>query len=1203
MKKNRFREIFLKDIPQIKYLTIFLIFACLDLHAQNNPNLVTIKKDIIGVEEAFSMIKAQTHVYIMYESQIIDRHLKLNLNLEKVTLQKALEVICSKTGLKYEIMDKHVLITKPGTTNKKKIEKKSIITGHVTGEDGEPLPGATIWIMGQPKGAIADADGNYTISATTGEALKYSFMGMEDVIKIVGNENKIDVILPTKLHLLQEVEVVSTGYQSLSKDRVTGSFSYITSDDLKKVESPNIVQRLEGQVPGLQMTLYGDKSFSYTNTMKTASSGTHTVGSTEYKISIRGISTLNGETFPLIVVDGVITEMDLSSLNPNDIDNISVLKDAAAASIWGVRAANGVIVITTKKGKQNTKPQVSFSTSLIVAGKPDINYLKTMTSAEMLDYEKSLVDQGIVTNVPATSYYTAQYVMPEGTQLALKLKQGLITQSAYEKKIAELSQIDNRSQISKYLFRPASSQQYNLSIRGGGNNSDYFYSASYSKENTNIKRKSGERLTLTLNNSWKLFNWATLSTSFKGTFFSYDNNGISLNSLYPSSGKVLMPYENLADKNGKGISYEQMSSEWTSTLSSAFKDWTYNYLDELRLMDNTQKDNNFSGSINLTVPLLWGLSSSTLLSVERTFSKSRAYNDPETYYVRNIINYYTYPTATTNSLGISNGGILQRNDTEQKNYLFRQQFNYDTVIKGIHRINALAGLEMRETNIGTSSFSLFGYNTQTGITNSQINYSTTPSYAWAGGDSPTSYITFYYGGYPTQLDKRRRFLSYYGNVAYTLFDRYSLSGSVRYDDYNNFGVSRKYRATPLYSFGAKWNLNREHFMQSIKWVNNLAVRLTYGINGNLSLDTYPFTNIYLTNNSTTGESSAGISALANPQLRWEKVYTSNFGVDFSLFGGKLSGSTDYYYKKGRDLLYGFPIGSAYVGNITTTMTRNAASIDSYGIDVSLKGTAYQNKDWQVNAGLQFSYNTNEVKDNKFFKPDTYSNYYSYYPAGIRMVEGYPTDKLLVYRNAGLDEEGLTQIYDENGNIIKASTTKITSFGVLKNAGRTTAPYNGSFNLNINYKQFSLYALATYRFGNVFLRPSITNYVSNTYNAHFDLAKDIAYRWKESGDELTTNVPKASSNMYSLNRYIYSDINVLKGDYIRMRQISLSYQFEKKLLSKIKIQSAQLSLAVNNLGLLWTANKQGYDPDYITSLSSTYNLPPARSYTLSLNVNF
>ncbi|WP_353123812.1 SusC/RagA family TonB-linked outer membrane protein [Dysgonomonas capnocytophagoides] len=1210
MKKKTFREVFPGGRLQIKLrlLTFFLtsVFFSLPMLAQNSSSLVTIKKNRIGVEEAFSIIKEQTHYFIMYENQIIDNRLKLKLDLENVSIEKALDDICSKSGLKYEIMDSHVLITKPGNNKVKNRNNgnQKIITGKIVSAEGDPLPGATVWVVGKSNGTMADASGNYTLDVDYGEILKYSFLGMEDVIKQVGDDRVINVTLPSKSHLLQNIEVVSTGYQTLPKERATGAFATITAKDLEKTPSANVVQRLEGQVPGLQLSLTsGDRSFAYTNTIKSASSQTRNIGSVEYNMNIRGTSTFSGESFPLVVVDGVITEADLSNFNPNDIENITILKDAAAASIWGVRAANGVIVITTKRGTTNTKPRVSFSSNFTFSGKPDINYLKMISSSDMLEYERDLVNSNILTSMPATSYSTAQYYLPEGSRLALQLKEGTISQGEYDQRVASLSSIDSKSQLSKYFLQNSSSQQYNLAVTGGGDNSDYYYSASYSKENTSITRNEGERLTLTLNNNWKLFNTATLSTNFKGAFFSYKNNGTTINSLFPSSGRKLMPYENIADENGNGISYDRLDPSWTSTLSSAFKDWRYNYIDEQRLRDNTQKTNSFSGNINLVVPLFKGVSSSSLVSVERSFSKSKIYFDPESYTFRNLINYYTYPTATSNSLGISAGGNLVGNDVDENNYTFRQQFNYNNVINNIHRINALAGMEMRETNIGQNAYNLYGYNTSTGIANTSINFSTTPTYAWVGGSTPTSYTSFSQGAYAMKLDKRRRFISYYANAAYTLKDRYSFSGSVRYDDYNNFGVERKYRATPLYSFGAKWNLKREKFMDALSWINDLSLRMTYGINGNLSLNTYPFTNIYILSNYVTGQPSAAISSMANPELRWEKVYTNNYGLNFSLFNSRLGGSFDYYTKRSRDLLYSFPIGTAYIGNIGTGLVRNAAALDGRGVDVSLRGIAQKSKDWQTSVGLQFSYNTNEVKKNVFFEENDYMNYYGYYPGGIGLLEGYPTDKLFVYRNAGLDEEGYTQIYDANGEIVKYTTTTIPSIKDLKYAGRKVAPYYGSLNIDLKYRQFSLYALATYQFGGVFLRPTITGYVGSIYNARFDLSEDIAKRWRKPGDETLTSVPRISTNTYSLNRYIYSDINVLKSDYIRMRQISLSYQVDKDLLRKIKIESMQLSLSVNNLGLLWAANNEGYDPDYISSPSTTFNLPPSQSYTIGLNINF
>jgi hypothetical protein len=431
---------------------------------------------------------------------------------------------------------------------------------------------------------------------------------------------------------------------------------------------------------------------------------------------------------------------------------------------------------------------------------------------------------------------------------------------------------------------------------------------------------------------------------------------------------------------------------------------------------------------------------------------------------------------------------------------------------------------------------------------------------------------------------------------------------VRYDDYNNFGLDRKYRATPLWSAGAKWNIKQESFLKPVAWVDNLSIRTTYGVNGNLSLTTYPFTWITINPSldAVTGQNYATILAPANPELSWEKTYVNNIGVDFSLFGNRLNGSIDAYYKNSKDLLYSFPIGSAYVGITTPSLTRNGASLTGKGIDVNFNGILYKHSDWEWDASLNFSYNTNTVTDGRF-DPTLYQSYFGYYPAGISYITGYPSDKLLVYRNAGLDANGLTQIYDHNGNIVSATTTTLGSVQDLKYAGRTTAPYYGGFSTTIRYKRFSLFAQASYQFGSVFLKPSIQSYITSPYSTNYDLSADIANRWMKPGDEANTNVPglngTANAVFYSLSRYQNSDINVLKGDYIRLRQLTFNYQLPSGWLSKIGIKSSQIGATANNLGLLWTANKQGYDPDFANYVGSVRGLPAARSYSINLNVNF
>lgn len=454
------------------------------------------------------------------------------------------------------------------------------------------------------------------------------------------------------------------------------------------------------------------------------------------------------------------------------------------------------------------------------------------------------------------------------------------------------------------------------------------------------------------------------------------------------------------------------------------------------------------------------------------------------------------------------------------------------------------------------------------------------------------------------MNRRRRYLSYFANAGYTLFDRYYVSASVRYDDYNNFGLDRKYRAKPFYSFGAKWNLSREKFMEQTTWINNLAVRATYGVNGNISLDAYPFTKISFTSNWITGQPSASITALANPQLRWESTKTANFGLDFSLLNYRLNGSVEYYLKRSRDLIYEFPFSSAVVGNIAnSSLNRNAVAINGQGLEASLRGIAYQDKDWNVEIGANMAWNKNKVLDNTFFKEAQYLTSINTTPTYMGTLEGYPTDKLFVFRYAGLNENGEPMVYNKAGEKL-SPTDNIESVDDLLYAGHQNPVVFGGATLNVRWKNFTLYSLFTYQFGGHFMRPTLSEYVTSNYSrlGWTKMTADIAERWREPGDELKTNVPGITSNYIAVNRYKYSDINVEKSDYLRWRTVSLTYSFSNSLISKIGISGANIGIAMSNIGLLWKSNKAGIDPDYSYGMDG-FSVAPGKSYTVNLSVNF
>ncbi|MDI9860326.1 SusC/RagA family TonB-linked outer membrane protein [Flectobacillus roseus] len=1072
-----------------------------------------------------------------------------------------------------------------------------ILRGVITGTEGVSLPWANVWVKGTRKGTTANERGEYNLSGMkAGDKLVVTYVGYKEKEVTISGIGTLNIQLESDgSKMINEVSVVSTGYQSLPKERATGAFSTVSAKDLEKVPVPNVIQRLEGLVPGLDVQSYtGDNSFTYNNTRLAINSSTRTVGASDYNLIIRGVTTNSGEKMPLIVVDGSITDLDLKTFNPRDIDNITILKDAAAASIWGARAANGVIVITTKRGSNNQAPKVSFSTDFMVSERPRLDYLKLMTVDQTIAYEQEIVNKGLLINPLTTSLFPQ--TVAGVTDLTLQLKAGKITQTAYDAAISTLRTKSNgMEQVSKYLLTPATNQQYNFSISGGASASNYYYGLSYSKEQPSTVGNKGERMTLTMNNTFKVFNKITVATNLKASLFNYKQGAVSLSSLFSPSLITFMPYNQLIDDNGNRVSYSRnyYSSYLSGLEAKGYLPWRYNYLDEQDFVDNSANDNNYLATVSVTVPLLKGLSAIGFYSNERTFSSSRVFNSPNTFYTRDLINMSTVANASGQLVNaVPSGGVLQQTNTQLNNYSLRGQLAYNENFGVDHQINAIAGAEMRETNVGQGGATLYGYNIQTGVAQN-VNYASTYTTAIGGISS--------FGGAPSQADKTRRYLSYYSNASYTFKNRYVLSGSVRYDDYNNFGLDREFRATPLWSSGLKWNLDQEDFIKNISWINSLGVRATYGVNGNIATDIYPFTSMYVSGSDFTTTNPYGdILNPANPTLRWENTYVTNFGMDFGLFNRRLNGSIDIYNKEGRNIIYEFPVNPTYG---VSTLKRNTTSLSGNGVEVSLRGDAIRSQDWGIQAGVTFSYNTNMVTDTRFVPSSSYlSN-----PISQTWIKGYTTDKVMVYQFAGLDANGMTQIFNEKGEKVAASQS-ITSIDALKYVGRLTAPYFGAFNATLRYKAFSLYTIINYSFGNVFIKPSISAYPGTARNTglKYDLSADIAKRWQKAGDELNTNVPGMAGVYASLSlfRYQYSDLNVLPGDYVRLREISLTYQIEPKILGKLGIKSASLGVAARNLGLLWTKNKEGFDPVFASPLSSTtLGLPPARSFTASLNVNF
>jgi len=1061
-----------------------------------------------------------------------------------------------------------------------------VLVGVVTDESMASVSSATIMVPGTKYMTVTGRNGDFSLKVPVNtQKIQVSCIAYQSQVLPVTNAIYYKVALKDKTGYLKPVEVVSTGYVNLPKERATGSFGVVTAKELEKTPTANVINRLEGMVPGLQMQITaGDNSFVYDNVTPAPSSNTRTIGANNYNYNIRGNTTISSEKSPLVVVDGFPTEFDLKNLNPNDIEQITFLRDAAAASIWGARAANGVIVIQTKKGHLRS-PAVNVSIGYSRQARPDVGYLKLMNSSQALAFDKELVDKGIITDASYNPYSSGiKYYIDKGVDLAFQLKSGRITQSEYDAKVAELSKRNNYDQLNQYLMQPADAQNYNLSVSGGTDVHTYFLSGSYAKENTSTVGNYGERINLTANQEFKILKKITLGVSLKGAFFNYASNGIGLTPLLNGSN-TWMPYDDIHDNF-----YYTLGEHFADSLQNlGYRNWSTNYLNELKMNSMRTRDNNYSGTITLDVPLYKGLNFNGAYMQERDYFTIRNMKDVNSAYVRDLYNKGTILSGASLTHNFPDGGVLNATNNSMNNYSARGQFTYNRSIGEDHQISALAGMEVRQTLNSANSYTIYGYNPATGfgITVPYGTYYNTVDYS--GG---------YLSGYPEQSDKVKRYLSYYGNAAYTYKSKYTLSGSVRYDDYNNFGLDRKYRAKPFWSTGVSWNMSKENFMQDITWINSLRVRATFGVNGNINQDLRPFTNISLgSSDSQTGLPTAFITSPANPALKWENTYVTNFGIDYSFLNGRLGGTIDLYNKKGTDIIYSLEINPALVG-ANNTIQRNGVNMLNRGVDIGVNGAIVDTKDFGWNMGLNFSYNTNKVTSNTL-KPTT-----SFYSSFSGYIEGYATDALWSYRNAGLDSVGMTMIYDQNGNKVHANKA-VTDLSAVKYSGRRSAPIYGSLQNTFRYKNWSMFVMATYSFGSVFRAPVSTQYPSSR-KLYYNTSADIANRWQKAGDEAHTIVPGVAGAYAgtSVMRYAYSDINIQSGDYIRLREISLAYQLPSEMAGKVFAKNIKVSGAVRNLGLIWKKNKLGLDPDYVPVMASTVlHLPATPQYSLMLNVGF
>ena len=1106
-----------------------------------------------------------------------------------------------------------------------KIQGKTI-TGTILDEEGEPLPGATITIDGTKDATASDIDGNFTILChKKSPRLTVSYVGMKTAsIDLENSKGRyIQIRMVPAPNMMSEVVV--TGYQNIKRENATGSYQVLTSADLDKRTVGDLSSNLEGKVPGLRK--------------KTGSSSKD-----EDAFIIRGQGTFQASTAPLVVVDGLPIDGGMSTVNPYDIENITVLKDAAAASIYGARAANGVIVITTKSAKTE-RLSVDFNADLTISEKQSYDNMNWANAAQLIELEKynfdaMLKEEGQLHLNSALSTYNngrLEGFSPVMRKLLANYS-GTLSDDELDTTLDRWSRNDYRREYQDVHDRNQVFQQYNLALRSQGKIFNSNLVVNYSTDNMGVQKENSNSLTLKYRGDIKAAKWLDVSVGLNllntrsktHDFGNYTNYG-DINSF--------LPYQSMYNEDGTPARMEAdvyPGLEAFGNPDLELKDNTYNLIDEMSRNFNKRRYTNTRAFVDTRFKLLPGWTASAQFQYEDIFSESKTHYESDSYVMRAAYNAFTsggktgvweddpdfdimdyfmnpekYPEDQWLHLNpfqsyvvkqlptvhhIPDGGFLSTNTGESKYYTFRAQTNYKQSF-GRHDVDVLGGFEYRETRDTGSSAIYYGYDNAT-----QTNNNTSADWTYikkptAGvfGDHVTAELLTPDGSFYT-YNTLHRFYSLYFTGNYVYDNRYSLSGSYRVDKCDLFGTDPKFRGRPLWSIGGSWNAHNESFMKQYTWLNALKLRASYGLAGNIDQNTKSQMVAQIKNNPYTNESMGDLQSPPNDQLRWEKTATWNLGLDFALFGYRVNGSFDYYHKKGTDIL---TVNDLDHTTGWESLTLNSGNMVNHGVELQLDVRILQQRsrsDIGVSLGFNIAYNKNKVT-----KVSSYASTGAEY-LGWTLKEGYPLNSLFSYDYAGLVEKNGQYVNawrDHKGEIHDTPLTspEFTQADAIY-CGTATPKISGSLTPEITWNGFTLSAMFNFYAGH-YMRVNSNDWYSGGGEGGYDhgpVPVEALKYWQGAAEVGGNGI---ASDKYRLSYISYSNNNIVHADYMKLRNLVLSYNFDRKLCRKIGLNDLRLRVQMNNV-LTWARNSHGIDPEAWSGGAPALKTP--RSYTMSLYFN-
>jgi tonB-linked outer membrane protein, susC/ragA family len=1155
-----------KIVLMMKFYLVFTFLGVLNVIAGSAYSQENLKLNLkeVSLMTLFREIQKQTGIDFVYNEEQCRDFGKVSVEISDGMVEQLLQQVFDSSKLTYRFENGVIMIK--ALDEMRPQEQKVQISGSVVDTKGQPLPGVTILLKGTTVGCVTDSEGNFRLELPMREniVLSFSFVGMKTIEVAYSGQKEMKVVLEEEITEMEQVNVISTGYYDIDKSKMTGAVEVVTAREIAGKGYTSIDEVLRGTLAGVSVMNVSGRPGA------------------QAQIRIRGVNSLTGNMEPMWIVDGMpmqgnlptsvgvgATDLEntvltsgIGNISPDDVESITILKDAAAAAIYGSRAANGVIVIKTKRGRVG-KSYINVQSSFAISEAPK-NRLEMMNSEEKIAFERSLYE-----DFPNATLRGRASLLYKG------IDEGTISRAD------AMAELENMRQINTdwfdEIFRVALNHKHVVTLSGGSETTQFYSSINYSNEQgvipNNDYKHFGATLKLTHDFNRNLRILFDVSSSLR----TEKSSASAVNPLYYAT--FANPYERPYDENGN-YAYDYSYEPELSKVKDGYM-YDFNMLKDLR--ENTAKTKYGSNQVNLQ--LEWKLFEGFMYSLAGTVSNTSSYTRKEiapgsyTSKVKSwILDLYSENEIPDNL----NLGALQENTSRSFGWTVRNQIKYARELKEDHFVNIVVGHEVS----AVESNSFMQYSPQYDVDKGLIGYPNLDGVNAGDLDLDRLHET---------SKGQDRSVSVFATASYSYKDRYVVAGSSRWDGADIIGTDNRF--SPLWNVSLKWNMHEENFMKSCRFVNVLSLRGSYGFTGSIDRNAYPFTLMTYGSLRYYDGIQLPIDVMpGNPSVKWQKKEDRSIGLDFSLFNYRINGTVNYYCNDVNNLL-----GDKKIPYSTGrgSVVANLSSLRNSGWEFSLNTVNIDHENFRWTTSFNIALNDNKITDAFYEKiSDLYTIRRKY------QIEGYPVNAWFGFKTAGInpqtgeymiytdakDEDGHPKGYPYgNGYIADGSTYSTENAYYL---GEAEPPISGGFGTTLTYKRLSLNAQFAFMTGHKI--ESFKSYNGSLMNAsRLNQLKTEANRWRKPGD--ITNVPKYTTSTTTLSLLEITDDKLEDGSYLKCNLISLGYNLPSNLCQKLGLSQLRCTFNVHNL-FTWTKYR-GIDPETL----GAFGYPSAKKYMFTLNL--